>query len=180
MVYRTQLESSIYDIIKPSVLGMGYDVVRIRINSGKRTKNLQIMMERIDKNPFTIGDCEKASNHLSRVLNVEEVIEGDYNLEISSPGLNKPLTRLKDFEEPILEFIKIAIRVSIDNQRNFFGQIISFSDEIIKLKLVDSEKIIEIPFVDVFDANVEYFYGKNKLKKVEKPKLKSKKGVRKA
>ncbi len=177
MIFRTQLEANIYELIKPSVLGMGYDVVRIRMASGKRNKNLQIMMERADKKPFTVDNCEEVSHHLLRVLNVEELIEGDYNLEISSAGVDKPLTRIKDFEEAVSKFVKIASRVPLNNQKNFMGQIISFNNEVVELKLVDPENIVKIPFVDILDANIEYFYESNKLKKINK---KPKKGVKKS
>lgn len=83
-------------LIAPSLDGLGYDLVRVRI-SGNRSLTLQIMAERKDRNEMTVDDCAMISRNLSAILDVEDPIRGSYTLEVSSPGIDRPLVRLRDF-----------------------------------------------------------------------------------
>ena len=85
----------IAELVEPTVEAMGYGLVRILINPG-RAPRLQVMVERKDDAPLSLEDCAEVSRALSAVLDVEDPIEGSYTLEVSSPGIDRPLTRPKD------------------------------------------------------------------------------------
>ncbi|MCL4117170.1 UNVERIFIED_CONTAM: hypothetical protein GTU68_065018 [Idotea baltica] len=106
-------------IVQPVVEDMGYELVRIRLMSGKST-TLQIMAERPDGG-IEVDDCAKISTELGAILDVEDPIEADYALEVSSPGIDRPLTRLKDFEMWQGHEAKIETTELIDGQRRFKG-----------------------------------------------------------
>jgi len=85
-------------LIEPTIAGMGYDLVRVRQQSaGKGDTTLQIMIERQDAVPVNVDDCTKVSRALSALFDVEDPFPEAYNLEVSSVGLPRPLTRIKDF-----------------------------------------------------------------------------------
>ena len=90
------LEQRITDLITPSLNDLGYYLVRIKILTGKSIK-LQIMIERMDEMAISIKDCTRVSRHLSALFDVEDIIDDRYNLEVSSPGLDRPLVKPEDF-----------------------------------------------------------------------------------
>ena len=91
-------EERIAALIEPVVENAGFELVRVRITGGNNMKTLQIMAERPDKT-MSAEDCAKLSRALSPVLDENDPIEGNYNLEVSSPGIDRPLVKLKDFED---------------------------------------------------------------------------------
>jgi len=110
----------IEQIIAPSVEGMGYEVVRVLLLGGQRP-TLQIMAERADGAPMTVEDCADISRSVSALLDVEDPIAGAYTLEVSSPGLDRPLTRLKDFERFAGFTAKLETRLAVDGRKRFKG-----------------------------------------------------------
>jgi len=96
MVAKTPIDQRLASIVLPTIEGMGFELVRLRLMGGKRM-TLQIMAERPD-GTIEIEDCARLSRALSAVLDVEDPIEGEYSLEVSSPGIDRPLTRLADFD----------------------------------------------------------------------------------
>ena len=121
----------IEQIITPSVEALGYEIVRVLLLGGQRP-TLQIMAERIDGAPMTVEDCADISRSVSALLDVEDPIAGAYTLEVSSPGLDRPLTRLKDFERFAGFTAKLETRLAIDGRKRFKGT----------LKGVEGEEII--------------------------------------
>ena len=102
---------------------MGYDLVRIQI-SGSEQVNLQIMAERLDARPMTVDDCTAISRELSPLLDVEDVIGGPYALEVSSPGVDRPLVRRRDFERFVGAEIQAEMCRPIGKRRRFRGQLL--------------------------------------------------------
>lgn len=96
MVAKTPIDRKLAEIVRPTAEDMGYGLVRLRLMGGKRS-TLQIMAERKTDGLMEIEDCAKLSRALSAVLDVEDPIEGEYSLEVSSPGIDRPLTRMEDF-----------------------------------------------------------------------------------
>src|SRR5689334_18301176 len=86
-------------LIGPEVNRLGYDLVRVMMIGGASDPTLQIMAERHDTRQLDITDCEKISRHLSDMLDLADPIAGSYRLEVSSPGIDRPLTRLKDYKD---------------------------------------------------------------------------------
>ncbi|HYX46546.1 MAG TPA: ribosome maturation protein RimP [Sphingomicrobium sp.] len=86
-------------LIEPEVRRLGYELVRVLMIGGASDPTLQVMAERPDTRQLGISDCERISRHLSDMLDLADPIDGSYRLEVSSPGIDRPLTRLKDFKD---------------------------------------------------------------------------------
>ena len=138
-------------IIRPILKNMGFDLVRVRI-SGAGQRTLQIMAERLDDGMMTVEDCATISRSISALLDVEDPIEGSYSLEVSSPGLDRPLTRPQDYPRFTGLEIKIELRLPINGQRRFRGRIAGFADDQVQL---DSEgTLLSIPYADIERAKL--------------------------
>jgi ribosome maturation factor RimP len=170
MIFNTQLEANIFDKISGSLESMGYDIARIKVFKMTSRKVIQIMIERIDSNNLTLEDCEKASQYLSVLLDAENIISDQYNLEISSRGVDYPLTRSKDFNETIGKKVKILTKLPVSGRKRFSGVLLNFADEIAKIQVSENE-IYDIHFANVADAHHDYFastVAKNKNNKSKK------------
>ncbi|MBA8666553.1 ribosome maturation factor RimP [Holosporaceae bacterium 'Namur'] len=156
-IYQTQAESKIFEIINESVRALGFDIVRIKNLQAGRSKTLQIMIDRMDNENIAIEDCEQVSRHISTLLDVEDIIDERYTLEVSSPGLNRPLTRLKDFENNIGNIIKLTIFEAVDGRRRFIGKINEVNEENIVILPKDANEIINLNFNNIEEAFLQYF-----------------------
>ncbi|MGD9980539.1 MAG: ribosome maturation factor RimP [Hyphomonadaceae bacterium] len=116
------VEERVIALTEPTASGLGYRIVRVRL-SGNRRKRLQIMAERKSDGLMGIDDCTKLSRALAPVFDLEDPVQGEYDLEISSPGIDRPLMRLEDFERFIGFDAKLETAVPINGQRRFKGVI---------------------------------------------------------
>ena len=119
-------------LIEPALANLGFECVRIRYvgGTGKSVRGqLQIMAEPIDLREMTIEDCAIISRHLSAVLDVEDPISDAYQLEISSPGMDRPLTRQKDFARFTGELVKITLKQMLEGQKRYRGRLVGIDDE---------------------------------------------------
>ncbi|MCL4714660.1 MAG: ribosome maturation factor RimP [Hyphomonadaceae bacterium] len=116
------VEERVIALIEPTAAGLGYRIVRVRL-SGNRRKRLQIMAERISDGQMGIDDCGRLSRALSPVFDLEDPVQGEYDLEISSPGIDRPLMRIEDFERFIGFDAKLETAAPINNQRRWKGVI---------------------------------------------------------
>lgn len=148
---KTPLIKKIERAIIPTAESMGFEIVRvILIGSGKPT--LQIMAERPDGS-ITIDECGKLSQAISAVLDVENVLEdASYYLEVGSPGIDRPLTRLKDFDRYAGQEVKIEIEPSLEGRKRFKGVLQGTKGDYILLLTEDGEK--KIPFSSVEKAKL--------------------------
>lgn len=121
LIAKTPIDRRMAEIIGPVIDDLGYELVRVRLMGGK-TNTLQIMADRPDGG-IEVDDCAKISNAVSAVLDVEDPLEDAYTLEVSSPGIDRPLTRLKDFDVWIGYEAKIETTELIDGRRRFRGEI---------------------------------------------------------
>ena len=119
LIAKAAIDRRIAEIITPTVEDMGFEVVRIRLMSAKETV-LQIMVQRPDAQ-IEVDECAQISTALSAILDVEEPILDEYNLEVSSPGIDRPLTRIKDFVQWEGFDAKIETEQLIDGRRRFKG-----------------------------------------------------------
>ncbi|AWK86138.1 ribosome maturation factor RimP [Azospirillum thermophilum] len=126
----------IEQIITPTVEGLGYEVVRVQL-SGSKSAVLQIMAERTDGAPMTVEDCADISRSVSAVLDVEDPIKAAYTLEVSSPGIDRPLTRLKDYERFAGFEAKLESRVAVDGRKRFKGILKGVEDNLV---CIDTEQ----------------------------------------
>ncbi len=138
-------------LVEPSLSAMGYEIVRIMI-MGKHTPTLQIMAERKDDQPMTVEDCADISRQISAVLDVEDPIRSAYTLEVSSPGLDRPLTRPKDFQRFAGYEAKLETRFPIDGRRKFTGKLIGIDGEVVKLK--DDAGEVSLPYAQIHKAKL--------------------------
>lgn len=176
--------SQIREVIEPIVADLDYEIVRLKWLGGQTAggrANLQLMVEPIDGSQTKIEICEQISREASALLDVEDVIMGEYNLEVSSPGLDRPLTRLKDFERFKEFLMKLETREMIDGRKRFTGKVVNVEGEIINfepkekgLKMEDAEEsgIVAIEFQNIFEAKLvmtdELVQSVMKKKKKEK------------
>jgi ribosome maturation factor RimP len=123
-------------LAEPVLAGLGYRLVRVRI-SGSAGCTVQIMAERPD-GTMAIEDCEAASRALSPVLDVADPIEGAYQLEISSPGIDRPLVRLSDFDRYAGHVAQVEMTVPVDGRRRFRGQLLGTEGESVRVRRNDA------------------------------------------
>ncbi len=116
------LAERVEQLLTPTIEAMGFEVVRVSI-SGDRNATLQIMAEPVDGSEMTVDHCADISRAVSAVLDVEDPIPGTYSLEVSSPGLDRPLVRLGDFDRFAGFDAKIEMKSLIDGRRKFKGRV---------------------------------------------------------
>lgn len=121
LIAKAAIDRRLAEIAAPVVEGLGYELVRIRLMSGKTT-TLQVMAEK-PEGGIEVDDCARISTELSVILDVEDPIIDNYALEVSSPGIDRPLTRLKDFDMWEGYEAKIETEELIDGRRRFKGQL---------------------------------------------------------
>ena len=126
LVAKSSIDRRLASIITPVIEDMGFELVRVRLMGGK-TKTLQIMAERPDGG-IEVDDCADISVAVSATLDVEDPIEDAYTLEVSSPGIDRPLTRLKDFDVWQGYEAKIETAEMIDGRRRFKGTLAGVED----------------------------------------------------
>jgi ribosome maturation factor RimP len=119
LIAKTAIDRRLAAIVAPVIAGMGFELVRLRLMGG-RTRVLQIMADR-PEGGIDVEDCARISTAVSAVLDVEDPIEESYVLEVSSPGIDRPLTRLKDFDAWADYAARIETSELIDGRRRFKG-----------------------------------------------------------
>jgi ribosome maturation factor RimP len=119
LIAKTAIDRRLAEIVTPAIEGLGFELVRIRLMGGN-TKTLQIMADR-PEGGIDVDDCGRISTAVSAVLDVEDPIEDAYHLEVSSPGIDRPLTRLKDFDLWEGYEAKIETAEPIDGRKRFKG-----------------------------------------------------------
>ena len=130
----SDLEQRLVAIVTPTLEGMGYELVRLML-AGGREQRLQIMAERSDGGTMGVDDCAAVSRTLSAVLDVEDPIPGAYTLEVSSPGIDRPLTRAKDYVRWAGHVARIETDEPLDGRRRFKGVLLGLDGEDVKLRL---------------------------------------------
>jgi ribosome maturation factor RimP len=123
-------------IAAPALAALGYRLVRVRI-SGAAGQTVKIMAERPD-GTMTIEDCELASRTLSPVLDVADPIEGPYRLEISSPGIDRPLVRRSDFDRYVGHVAHVEMLVLVNGRRRFRGELAGTDGDCVRLRRSDA------------------------------------------
>jgi ribosome maturation factor RimP len=135
LVARAAMDRRIAEIARPVIEDMGFELVRVRLMSGKE-QTLQIMAQKPD-GTIEVNDCADISTALSAVFDVEDPILDAYTLEVSSPGIDRPLTRLKDFDQWTGYVAKIETTELIDGRRRFKGELQGTEDDEILIEIED-------------------------------------------
>jgi ribosome maturation factor RimP len=142
---------SIAQLIEPSLAAMGYCLVRVLMTGGRRA-TLQVMAERLDDLSITHDDCAKISRSVSALLDVVDPIVGAYTLEISSPGIDRPLVCAEDYDRFSGFEAKIELTMPIDGRRRFRGRLIGTAEGAIRLLTTAGEA--QLPLATVVRAKL--------------------------
>ena len=149
------VESKINQIIEAAVEDLGFTLVRTLFSGGKKGRNqLQIMAEPKEDREMTVEDCELLSRHIATLLDVDDPISSAYILEVSSPGIDRPLTRPVDFERFDGELVKITLRMMLDGRRRFNGRL-SGIDKDGKIGLETSFGRFDFAFDEIETARID-------------------------
>ena len=133
----TNIMISIAEIISPAIEGLGFEEVRVRLMGGN-TKTLQIMADR-PEGGIDVADCARISTGVSAALDVEDPIEDAYHLEVSSPGIDRPLTRLKDFEVWEGYEVRLETQEQIDGRKRFKGVLAGVEGDEVLINIEDGQ-----------------------------------------
>lgn len=129
----TGLAAEVAGIAEPVLEGLGFRLVRVSVGGGREDRILQIMAERPD-GTISVDDCETISKALSPVLDVADPLPGAYRLEISSPGIDRPLVRPSDFEDWSGHVARIELKEPVDGRRRFKGTLEGFEDGEVRIE----------------------------------------------
>jgi ribosome maturation factor RimP len=144
--------SGLQRMIEPEVTSLGYDLVRLQMIGGESDPTLQVMAERPDTRQLGIGDCERISRRLSEVLDLCDPIEGSYRLEVSSPGIDRPLTRLKDFADWSGHEARVKFAEPQDGAKQVSGNIVGVDGETITIGTPKGDR--EVQFKNIASAKL--------------------------
>ncbi len=128
------LEARIATAITPALAAMGYELVRVQIQ-GKERPTVQVMADRADGSLIGVKDCERISHAVGAVLDVDDPFPGVWNLEVSSAGIDRPLTRTKDWVRFAGQVATVEMVVPQDGRRRFRGRILAADENEVRLKL---------------------------------------------
>jgi ribosome maturation factor RimP len=149
-------EARVAAVIAPALVANGFRLVRVRL-LGQNGLTLQVMAERPDGS-MTIEDCEEASRALSAVLDVEDPIEKAYNLEVSSPGIDRPLVRMSDFAAALGHLVKVETSVMVSGRKRFRGKMTAATAEGFTLEsdkaTYGDDPVVTIPFDSLDEAKL--------------------------
>jgi ribosome maturation factor RimP len=136
----TSLDDRLAVIVAPTLEGMGYELVRVAV-LGRDRPTVQVMADRADGAQINVADCEAISHALGAVLDVEDPIPGAWSLEVSSPGIDRPLTRVKDWNRYAGHLARAETAAPIDGRRRFSGTVLGADDDTARLRLDDGTEI---------------------------------------
>jgi ribosome maturation factor RimP len=135
-----QLESRLADIVAPTLEAMGYELVRVAV-LGRDRPTVQVMADRADGSQITVADCEAISHALGAVLDVEDPIPGAWSLEVSSAGIDRPLTRPKDWNRFAGHLARAEMVIPVEGRKRFSGIVLGADDNAARLRLDDGSEV---------------------------------------
>jgi ribosome maturation factor RimP len=146
------LEAKLTAIVAPRLQPMGFELVRVTV-LGQNRPTVQVMADRADGSLISVEDCEQISRYLSTVFDVEDPIPGAWNLEVSSAGIDRPLTRPKDWNRFAGHLARVEMAFPLDGRRRFAGIVLGADDKSGKLRLDDGTEA-ELPLRDIRRAKL--------------------------
>lgn len=153
IVTETGLDARVAHIVAPAINELGFRLVRVLV-SGRDGCTVQIMAERPD-GTMTVEDCEAISRTVAPILDVEDPIDRAYRLEVSSPGIDRPLVRRSDFERWAGHVAKVELARPLAGRKRFRGTLLGVSGEATRLKLEDApEGEVLLPLADIEEAKL--------------------------
>lgn len=149
------------ELLAPTVEGMDYEFVGLEYLSGANPALLRIYIDHPEG--ISVDDCALVSRQLSAVLDVEDPIAGEYNLEVSSPGLDRPLFTAMQFQAVAGQVVKAKLSFPFNGRRNFTGKLVQADDQMIELE-IDNE-LVALSIADIEKANLVFEHGQNKKRR---------------
>ena len=148
----TSLKDRIFALAEPLCEAEGTELVMVENVSEHGRRIIRLLIDK--EGGVGLDDCTRISREFSDLADVHLEIPGKYSLEVSSPGLNRPLVRERDYERFAGETVRIKSRTAIDGQKNFKGQLLGITHGQVNLKLADTDATVEIAFADVHSARL--------------------------
>jgi ribosome maturation factor RimP len=151
---KTAEDQGLLELLDPVAEAAGYAIVRLRLMGGEHARRLQIMAERPDDGEMNVEDCARLSRAISEIMDAADPIAGEYTLEVSSPGVDRPLTRLADFatyegHEARLELDRLA-----EGRKRFKGVLAGVEDDAVAIDLEGEEATALVPFAWITEAKL--------------------------
>jgi ribosome maturation factor RimP len=146
------LEAKLTAIVAPRLEPMGFELVRVAV-LGRERPTVQVMADRADGSLISVEDCEQISRYLSTVFDVEDPIPGAWNLEVSSAGIDRPLTRPKDWNRFAGHLARVETQFPVDGRKRFAGIVLGADDKCGKLRLDDGSEA-DLPLRDIRRAKL--------------------------
>jgi Uncharacterized protein conserved in bacteria len=151
---KTAEDRALLELIEPVAESLGLDIVRVRLMGGTQRRRLQIMAERPADHDIAVEECARLSRAVSEVLDAADPIPGEYLLEVSSPGVDRPLTRQSDFD--VFEGFEARLETDrmIEGRKRFKGVVAGTDGDNIAIDLEGEEDTALIPFAWLVDAKL--------------------------
>ena len=151
---KTAEDLKLLELVDPIADALGYAVVRLRLMGGAETRRLQIMAERQVDGDMVVEDCARLSRAISEVMDAADPISGEYTLEVSSPGVDRPLTRLADFETFEGHEAKIELDRLAEGRKRFRGELAGVEGDQVALNLEGEDDTVMVPFAWIVEAKL--------------------------
>lgn len=148
----TSFESRLAAVVEPMLVQLGYELVRVAV-LGRERPTVQVMADRADGAQISVEDCERITHALGAVLDVDDPMPGAWTLEVSSAGIDRPLTRLKDWVRFAGHLARVETHVPVEGRRRITGPIVGADAEGARLRLEDGSEIV-VPFAAVRRAKL--------------------------
>lgn len=140
--------SHLWTLFEPVVNGLGYELIEIEHYPNPKHGVLRLYIDKEDGSGIQVQDCSAVSRQLGALIDVEEPIRGHFNLEVSSPGMDRPLKRLKDYNKFIGEMVKLKTSMPLDGQRNFKGRLLSADADSVVIETETEELTLPMAAID--------------------------------
>lgn len=154
MKAKTVEDRALLELIEPVAESLGLDIVRVRLMGGTQRRRLQIMAERPADHDIAVEECARLSRAVSEVLDAADPIAGEYLLEVSSPGIDRPLTRLEDFDTWDGFEARLETDRMIEGRKRFKGMLAGVEDDNVCIDLEGEADTALIPFAWISDAKL--------------------------
>ena len=151
---KTAEDLKLLELLDPVAEAAGYAIVRLRLMGGTETRKLQIMAERQIDGDMVVEDCARLSRALSEVLDAADPISGEYTLEVSSPGVDRPLTRLKDFADYEGYEVKLELDRLAEGRKRFRGRLACVEGDQVGIDLEGEDETAMVPFAWIVEAKL--------------------------
>jgi ribosome maturation factor RimP len=139
------------ELFQPVVESMGYELVGVEFSGGSSYGTLRVYIDKAEG--VDIDDCATISHQISGILDVEEPIQQAYDLEVSSPGLHRPLFKIEDYERFSGRQAKIKLAIAVQGRKNFKGELKGIADSK-QIQIEVDNELFELPFADIIKANL--------------------------